>query len=408
MDILIITPYFYPENFRINDLAVYLANNNHDISVLAPIPNYPEGKFFKGYGIKTKRKESWKKVKIYRSILIPRGSGSNLRLAISWISSIFGNLLTSHFIMKRKFDLIFVYGPSPFTICLPAIYIKKLKKIPICFWVLDLWPESVQSAGNLNTSIIPKFLLPFVKFTYNNCDKILVSSPGFIQSIKGKNIKSKKIDFFPQWAEPIFKKIDYPKNSLSMLPKGSFVVMFAGNIGEAQGFPAILEAAKILKNNKKIQWVIIGSGRKEKWVKDKINELGLDDVFHMIGRLPLSDMPNYYAQASAMLISLKKEHIFSITIPAKLQSYLACAKPILAMIDGSTSNIVNNYKAGLTCNSEDANKLSKNILSMSEMSNSDIDQFGQNAYNLYLEKFERNKLFLKLEDIFSQLINKKV
>ncbi len=406
MNILIVTPYFHPENFRINDLAVELINKNHDVSVLAPIPNYPDGKFFKGYGIKAKRIENWKKINIYRSILIPRGSGTNLRLAISWISSIFGNLFSALFIMKRNFDLIFVFGPSPFTICLPAIFIKKIKKIPICFWVLDLWPESVYSAGKLKTSMIPKLLLPLVKFTYNNCDRILVSSPGFIKSIKEKNIKSKEIDFFPQWAEPLFKKIKNPKNNLTMVPKGSFVIMFAGNIGEAQDFPSIIKAANNLKNNKRIQWVIIGSGRKEKWVKNKIDDLGLKDVFHMIGRLPLSDMPNYYSQASAMLISLKREHIFSLTIPAKLQSYLACGKPILSMIDGSTSELVKTVKAGLTSNSEDYNKLSENILKMSQMSVEEINQLGENAYNLYLEKFNRNILLSRLETIFYELIKK--
>ena len=406
MNILIVTHYFHPENFRINDLAIELKNKNHKVSVLTPIPNYPEGKFYVGYGIFRKRKEYWNGINIYRSLLIPRGAGSNISLAISWISSIFGNLFTSLFILNNSFDLIFVFGPSPFTICLPAIFIKKIKRIPICFWVQDLWPESVASAGNLNTSLIPRLLMPLVRFTYNSCDKILVSSPGFINSIKEKNIRINNVTFFPQWAEPIFRKIKIKTNSNLNIPKGSFIIMFAGNIGESQDFPSILKAANQLKNYKNIHWVILGSGRKEKWVKQKIEELGISDVFHMLGRFPLKKMPEFYSEATAMLISLSKKHIFSLTIPAKLQSYLACGKPILAMIDGVTAELVKESNAGFVCNSENSDQLAKNILTMSKMSNVEINTLATNSFNLYMDQFNRVILLNKLESIFFKLKNK--
>ncbi len=406
MNILIVTHYFHPENFRINDLAIELKNKNHKVSVLTPIPNYPEGKFYVGYGIFRKRKEYWNGINIYRSLLIPRGAGSNISLAISWISSILGNLFTSLFILNNSFDLIFVFGPSPFTICLPAIFIKKIKRIPICFWVQDLWPESVASAGNLNTSLIPRLLMPLVRFTYNSCDKILVSSPGFINSIKEKNIRINNVTFFPQWAEPIFRKIKIKTNSNLNIPKGSFIIMFAGNIGESQDFPSILKAANQLKNYKNIHWVILGSGRKEKWVKQKIEELGISDVFHMLGRFPLKKMPEFYSEATAMLISLSKKHIFSLTIPAKLQSYLACGKPILAMIDGVTAELVKESNAGFVCNSENSDQLAKNILTMSKMSNVEINTLATNSFNLYMDQFNRVILLNKLESIFFKLKNK--
>jgi len=406
LNILIITPYFYPENFRINDLAIDFKNKkNHSLSVITPIPNYPEGKFYDGYGLFKRRKERWNGINIYRSILIPRGTGSNINLALSWISSIFGNLLLAINVLKSNYDLIFVFGPSPFTICLPAIFIKKIKNTPICFWVLDLWPESVSSAGKLKTSLIPQLLMPLVRFTYNNCDTILVSSPGFIESIKEKNIGIDNIKFFPQWAEPIFQKIKKQENSFLMVPKGSFIVMFAGNIGESQDFNSILKAANQLKQNKRIHWVIIGSGRKEKWVKEKIFELGIKDVFHMIGRFPLEKMPGFYSQASAMLISLSKKHIFSLTIPAKLQSYLACGKPVLAMIDGATAELVRESKSGLVCNSENADQLANNVLRMSEMTDYEIKRMATNAHNLYMKEFNRDVLLNRLESIFFNLKN---
>lgn len=405
MKILIITHYFYPENFRINDLAIYLKDKDHKISVLTPIPNYPNGKYYSGYSIFNRRQEIWKGINIYRSLLIPRRSGSNIMLALSWTSSIIGNLFESIFLLKNKYDLIFVFGPSPFTICLPAIFIKKIKKIPICFWVLDLWPESVISAGNLKSRLIPNILSIIVKYIYRHSNKILVSSRGFIDSIVDKDINPQRIEFFPQWAELLFKPEEKNYDLLTnSIPDNSCKIMFAGNIGEAQDFPNILKAARILKENKNIHWLIVGDGRKAGWVKNKIVEYGLQNCFHMLGRHSIDKMPKFYSHATAMLISLKKEYIFSLTIPAKLQSYLACAKPVIAMIDGITADLVNESKAGLTCTSGNSDELAKNILIMSKMKENEINLMAKNSYDLYLNHFEREKLLYQLEKKLSSLV----
>jgi len=405
LKILIVTPYFHPENFRINDFAHGFRDKGHNISVLTPIPNYPDGKYFNGYGLYRKTRENIDGIHVFRSPLIPRGSGSNLMLGLSWISSIFGNVFTSIFLLKYKFDLIFVFGPSPFTICLPAIFIKKIKKIPIIFWVLDLWPESVISAGNLNSGIIPKMLDPIVKFIYTHSDSILVSSKGFINTIVDKGIKRNKIQFFPQWAEPVFRPISTSDKKLPDIPKNSFVIMFAGNIGESQDFDSIIKAAYKLSEHKTIHWVILGSGRKESWVKNEINKLNIEDIFHLMGRYPLEDMPEYYSLADVMLISLKSEYIFSLTIPAKLQSYLSCGKPILAMLDGEAPKIIEEANAGLVCNSENADQLAINILKMSTMKKHNISQMSKNSLNLYNRMFSREKLLNQAEQIFYKMVN---
>ena len=405
MNILIITPYFYPENFRINDLAIELKNKGHNISVLTPIPNYPEGKFYIGYGLIKKRREIWNEIKIYRSLLVPRGSGSNFMLAISWISSVIGNILTSFFLLNHKFDLIFVFGPSPFTIAIPAIFVKNIKKIPICFWVQDLWPESVSSGGNLKSWIFTRILNPLVKFIYSRTDRILVSSKGFIKSIEEKGINNNKIQYFPQWAENIFKPILATDKKLPNVPSNSFVVMFAGNIGESQDFESIIKAASKLSKHKTIHWVILGSGRKESWVKNEIKKLNIVDTFHLMGKHPLNNMPEYYSLADVMLISLKREYIFSLTVPAKLQSYLSCGKPILAMLDGETPQIIKEANAGLVCKAEDANGLAINVLKLSMMKKHELSQMGKNSINISKSMFSRKKLLNKLEQVFYKMIN---
>ncbi len=404
LNILIVTPHFYPENFRINDFAEAFTKRGHEISVLTGVPDYPEGKFYDGYGLFKKNREIYNGIKIYRAPLIPRGSGSNIRLALNYISFIFGALFTSLFMMKNEFNIVFVFEPSPVTVGIPAIFIKKIKKIPLCFWVLDLWPESVVSAGNLKSSFIPRILNPIVRYIYKHSDRILVSSNGFIHSIVDKGISKDKIEFFPQWAEPIFKTMKSNKFLLTGVPEKSFKIMFAGNIGEAQDFPSIIEAARQLRHDQDIQWVVLGGGRREEWVKSKIKEYELENSFHLLGSFPLEKMPEFYANADAMLFSLKDEYIFSVTIPAKVQSYLACGKPILAMVNGEGGKVVVDAKAGLSCAAESPHELVQNILKMKAMREKDLSEMGENARKYYDDNFERNSLFDRAEYIFKSMV----
>ena len=400
MNILIVTPHFHPENSRINDFALEFQKRGHNITVLTAIPDYPGGKYYDGYGIFKKNREVSNSINIYRAPLIPRGSGSNIRLALNYISFIFGALFTSLFMMKNEFDIVFVFEPSPITVGIPAIFIKKIKKIPLCFWVLDLWPESVVSAGNLKSSFIPRILNPIVRYIYKHSDRILVSSNGFMNSIVDKGISKDKIEFFPQWAEPIFKPMKSNKFLLTGVPEKSFKIMFAGNIGEAQDFPSIIEAARQLRHDQDIQWVVLGGGRREEWVKSKIKEYELENSFHLLGSFPLEKMPEFYANADAMLFSLKDEYIFSITIPAKVQSYLACGKPILAMVNGEGGKVVVDAKAGFSCAAESPHELVQNILKMKTMREKDLSEMGENARKYYDDNFERSYLFDKAENIF--------
>ena len=401
MNILIITPHFHPENFRINDFAEAFIERGHSITVLTSVPNYPGGQFFEGHGLLKNNREVYKGIHIYRVPVIPRGSGSPLRLAINYISYVLGGQFTALFLMKKKLDIIFVFEPSPITIGLPAIFIKKMKNIPLIFWVLDLWPESVVSASNLKTSFIPKLLIPVVKFIYGHCDRVLVSSKGFIRSIASKGVPIKKIEYFPQWAEPLFRPMKATNYLLKDIPKDSFKIMFAGNIGEAQDFPSILEAARLLKDQSSIHWIILGGGRKESWVRKKVEEYHLQDCFHLMGSFPLGKMPEFYSNADVMLFSLKREDIFALTVPAKVQSYLACGKPILAMIDGEGASIITESGAGYVSPAETPESLAENALRLAALSQLEISAMGQRARKYYNENFERSVLFDKAESIFT-------
>jgi colanic acid biosynthesis glycosyl transferase WcaI len=408
MNILIVSQYFYPEIFRINDLANEFQSKGHQLTILTGTPNYPSGQFFDGYGIFKKNIDNYKGMRVLRCPLIPRGSASSLRLVLNYVSFVFSSIIASLFLLNKDYDIIFVFEPSPITVCLPAIFIKKIKKIPICFWVLDLWPESVISAGNFKTENISKLLNPLVKFIYNHSDKILVSSQGFIKSIVAKGISKKKITYLPQWAETLFKPVKNHGNELSFIPNDSFKIMFAGNIGEAQDFPSIIKCASILKKYQHIHWIILGDGRKKEWVQSEIKKQNLESNFHLLGKFPLEKMPSFYSQADCMLFSLKKDDIFSITVPAKVQTYLACAKPIIAMIDGEASKIIIDSKAGFVSPSQSPVLLAKNIKKISLLSQNELNKLGKKAFNYYKSEFERSFLIEKIEKILKNMIKKKV
>jgi colanic acid biosynthesis glycosyl transferase WcaI len=406
LKILIVTPYYYPENFKINDFSTGLEERGYQISVLSAIPNYPGGKYYEDYTLLKNRYQKIKNIKIFRVPVIPRGGGGTIRLSLNYLSYIIFSILPIRKVLKQKYDLIFVYAPSPATVAIPAIIIKKLMKIPIIYWVHDLWPESIVSAGNLKSGLVPTLLIPVMKYIYKQCDQILVSSKGYINSIAAKGVSRDKIDYFPQWAEQMFTPVQSVDYLLGNVPSDSFKIMFAGNIGEAQDFPSIMEAAKMLKDIKSINWLILGSGRKEPWVRAKIKEFELEDSFHLLGNFPLEKMPEFYAQADAMLFSLKGEYIFSIAVPAKVQSYLACGKPVLAMIDGEGASIIDAAGAGYTCPAEDPESLSKNIIMMKELSEKRISKMGRNARKYYLDNFDRSYLFNKAELIFNTVLAK--
>jgi len=403
MKILIVSQYFWPENFRINDLAVGLTKKGHDVSVLTGIPNYPVGGFFKGYSIIGPKFELYEKIKIYRSILFPRGSGGKFRLFLNYFSFAFFASIKILLLSNKKYDIIFVHEPSPITVGLPALVLKKIKNIPIVFWVMDLWPESIYVGSDLKSDTISKIILPLVRLIYKKSDRILVTSRAFIPSIVEKNIKQKKIEYFPQWAESIFKQNNNINQAYkNTFPRG-FNIVFAGNIGHAQDFESIIKAAELLKDNSNINWIIIGSGRKEDWVRQQIKEKKLDNTFHLFGKYPLDDMPAMYSNADALLITLKRSNILSLTAPGKIQSYLAFGKPILSMMDGEGTRIIKESKAGLTAPAGKPVQLIENVLKMTEMNNSELQKMGFNGKEYYEINFDRDYLINKLIGLFQKL-----
>ncbi|WP_353149302.1 glycosyltransferase family 4 protein [Chryseobacterium sp.] len=401
MNILIITQYFYPENFKSNDLAFELKKRGHNVTVLTGLPNYPEGKIFDGYGIFKNRKQVVNGVKVIRSLLLTRGKGGGIRLFINYYSFAFFASVKAFFMgLNNKFDAIIVHEPSPITQYYPALLMNKIWKIPVYFWVMDLWPESLSIAGGVKNKWILNYYENVIKRFYKNSEKILITSQGFRKSINQKGNFDDKIVYFPNWAEDTISEGN--KNfPIPSLPEG-FKVMFAGNIGEAQDLDNIVKAALELKDKKEIKFILVGDGRKMPYVKEFIEEHQLQETVFTMGRFPVEAMSSFFDKADVMLVTLKDDPIFNLTVPAKLQAYMSASKPVIAMLNGEGADNVLDADCGFTVPAGDYKSLAKTILEASVLSKETLTQLGQNSRKYYENNFRMSTCISNLENIIKK------
>lgn len=401
--VLIISPHFHPEDFKCNEVAFELAKSGYDVTALSDIPNYPHGKFYKGYGLFRRRREVVNGVKVIRTAMIPRGKGGSMMLVLNYLSFAFTACIRAVFMaIFKRYDTIIVHQTSPITVGLPAIIIKILRpKTKLLFWVLDLWPESLEVAGGITNKHILGIFESIAKWCYKSSDQILMSSRGFKESICTKGNFTDKLVYFPNWADG-----DLTKNSeyeLPAIPAG-FKIMFAGNVGEAQDFDHTLEAFKILrdKGHKDILFLIVGNGRKMDWVESYISDNNLKDIVHCLGRHPLESMSKFFASADVLYLALKDCSIFNLTCPAKLQAYMSVGKPVLAMLNGEGANIINDAQCGFSVPAGGSEKLADAIIQMRNSSLEELQTMGNNGKVYCINNFAFEKNMSKLINLIER------
>lgn len=403
MRLLIVSQYFWPENFRINDLVSELVRRGHQVTVLTGLPNYPEGKIFQKFRENPADYSHYQGAEVIRVPLIPRGQGA-LRLILNYLTfAASASVMGPWKLRGRQFDAIFAYQLSPVTVGLPAILIRFVKRAPLVFWVLDLWPDTLLALGVIRSNVPLRLVGRLVAFIYRRCDLILAQSKSFIPQITKYAKRGARVEYFPSWAEPIFGQQSFSLAAEIPVKSGVFNVMFAGNIGDAQDFPAILAAAESLKSHSGIRWLIVGDGRMAPWVSDEIKRRNLEDCVVMLGRYPVERMPSFFAHANALLVSLKDEPIFSMTIPGKLQSYLAAGIPIVAMLNGEGAEMVETSRSGLTCSAGDYVGLAAAVCKLSKMTDQERAAMGRNGSSVSVDRFDRGKIVDRLEAWFEKL-----
>jgi glycosyltransferase involved in cell wall biosynthesis len=387
MKILVVSQYFWPEEFRINDLAIELSERGHEVFVLTGNPNYPKGKFNQGYGFKF-AVENYRGIKIYRVPIIARGNASGFRLAMNYLSFA---LTASCFALfhRDQYDIIFAVNYSPITAVFPAIVYKKRFNTPLFLWVQDLWPESISAAGKIKLNFLMPFLNKMVQYIYKNSNKILVQSEAFIPHVEEKGVNKEKISYLPNWAEDLYSNMDVPDLKYQNILSEGFIVMFAGNIGDAQDFESIIRAVEITRRFPEIKWVIVGEGRKKSWIKSEIVRLDLENTVFLLGRYPVEEMPSFFVHADILFLSLKDEGIFSMTIPGKLQSYLAFGKPIVGMLSGIGADVIRKANCGYVGNAGDYRMLANNIIEAYQQDSDILIKKGINGKNYYKQNFSK-------------------
>lgn len=405
MRLLVVTQYFWPENFRINDLVAELVHRGHEVTVLTGVPNYPDGVVYPQFRENPDHYAQCQGAKIVRVPMKPRGQGG-VRLMLNYLSfAVSASIIGPWKLRGMRFDAIFTCQLSPVTVGLPAIVLRTIKCAPMAFWILDLWPETLQAIGAVRSPTVLKAVGKLIKFIYRRSDVILAQSKSFIPQIRKYADQSSRIEYFPSWAEQLFSVREVTLAKEVPMKAGSFNVMFAGNIGEAQDFPAILAAAEHLRSHVHIRWLIVGDGRAAVWVDNEIKKRNLQNCVLMLGRYPIERMPSFFKHADALLVSLKDEPIFSMTIPGKLQSYLAAGIPVIAMLNGEGAEVVRKSNAGLVCSAGDHKGLAAAVLQLSEMTDDDRHLMGGNGIDVTDREFDRNKLIEQLECWLKELVS---
>lgn len=400
MKLLIVSQYFYPESFIINDVARTLVEQGHAVTVLTGKPNYPDGRIFAGYragGIQRERTSEG--VEVIRVPLWPRGRGGARNLVLNYLSFVVSGLVLFPWLLRgRSFDAALVFAPSPLTQAIPAILLKWIKRMPLSIWVQDLWPESLAATGFVRNRPLLRAVGWMVRGIYAQADLLLLQSRAFTEAVR-KYAPVDKLVYFPNLIDTRPTNASKPLPAdLAPLFDDAFTVVFTGNIGTAQAMETVAAAAALLKGEDAVRLIVIGSGSRLAWLNEQKAERGLENL-HLPGRFAPDVMPAVFSRASALLVSLRDEAIFAQTVPSKVQAYLAAGRPIIAALSGEGARIIAEAGAGEACAPEDPHALAELIRRFSRLPAARRDAMGTAGRAYFDHHFEMRPQVERLADI---------
>jgi glycosyltransferase involved in cell wall biosynthesis len=395
--ILIVSQYFYPENFRINDIALTLKQRGHDVSVLTGLPNYPEGIIYKGYKKAHKALDNYHGIKVYRLKITPRRN-NKVSLVLNYLSFV----IKGWFFVKKhsiKYDLVFGFEVSPITSVLPAVRYAKKTSSKCVLYLQDIWPEALMMVGAVRSKRVIKWTEKMVKYIYRYQPDILVPSEAYIPWIERLN-KELNITYWPQFYEEFYQP--QKKSKSESFKADKFRIMFTGNIGTSQGLEQLVDLVAEIRNEiseDNLECVIIGDGRAKKELIQKTDSLNLNTYFRFLGAVAPEEVPLYLAHADLAYLSFKDNDLFRAVIPAKLQSYMACGVPILGLVDGVSADVINEAQGGMVISHKDTNKTEK-IMAAIRTNSEDLKIMGQNNLNYAKKHFHKDILIKQFEDMY--------
>lgn len=387
--ILVVSQYFFPEQFRINDICNSWIERGYDVTVLTGIPNYPQGDFFEGYGFNKRRNENLNGINIIRIPIIPRKK-SSMTMALNYLSFVISGWFWKLF-NKENFDMVFIYEVSPMTQALPAVWIAKKLKIPCYIYVMDLWPENFEIITGISSPLVITPLNKMVDYIYKNCNKIFTASESFKKNIQSRGVDPEKVFFWPQYAEEFYHT--RATKSKKIIFDDKINITFAGNVGMAQGLEILpIIGQRLKKENVNVRFNIVGSGRYLETLINEVTKNALQEYFNFLEPVPPTEISEIFSASDFSFVSLQKNEIFSMTIPAKLQSSMACGKPILLSASGESKDIVIKAECGYASDAGDVNHLIENIKKIVKLDKKQIEKLGNNSRNYFENNFEKEKL----------------
>lgn len=391
--VLVVSQYFWPESFYVNEVVTSLINNGVQVDVLTGKPNYPGGKVFRGYTAAGLQNETWCECNIFRIPLFPRGQRVAWRLTLNYLTFIVSGLIFGPWLLRRRrYHIVLVYGVSPILQAIPALLIGRIKGCKTVLWIQDLWPESLRATGYINNQFVLNIVRILVSWIYRSSDLLLVQSKAFIYHVKQLAGKT-PVFYQPNSVNAIFTlsaSENKKQPQIDSLDK-SFSIIFAGNIGSAQAVEVIVEVATRLAHHPEIQFVVIGQGSRWEWMNEQVKARGLQNL-HLLGHFPMSTMPGLLKKASALLVTLNDDPIFALTVPNKIQAYLAVGRPILACLNGEGARVVEEARAGIAVPAGDVDSLVNAVLKLYGMTPEERSEMGLSGYQYFIENFEHEKL----------------
>lgn len=401
MKVLVLSQYYWPENFRINELVQALQAKGVVIEVLTGKPNYPAGVVFEGYRAWGCVQEMHLGVPVHRVPLIPRGRGV-VRLTLNYLSFILSGIVFGPWLLRgRGFDAVLVFAPSPILQAIPAIWLGWLKKSPVLLWVQDLWPESLSATGHVTRQSVLKVLEYVVRWIYRTVDLLLVQSRAFVPRVRAL-----------AGASPI---VYYPNSFFEDAPGAprpqvvcpgfdcAFPVLFTGNLGSAQAVHVVLEAAMRLRGLEGVRFVMVGDGSRRDWMMQQAAEQGLTNLVFP-GHFPVDTMPVLMDRAAALLVTLADTEIFRLTIPSKVQAYMAAGRPIIACLNGAGADVVSEAGAGVIVPAEDGAALACAVRALHDLPEEERAAMGAKGRRYYEENFSHEKLVDELIEHLDQAV----
>lgn len=397
--ILVVGQHFWPEQFRVTDIVDFMLDDGFEVDVLCGRPNYPSGRLAEGYTLWNRKIESYRGATVYRSFEIPRGSNSNLRILLNYLSFPLTSLFKLPRLLFRPYDYIFIYQLSPVMMSIAGIVLGRIKRVPTTMYVLDLWPENLFSVFQVKNEFLRKFATRVSLWHYRKVDKLVALSERMRHHLIGATgISDDQVIVVPQVAEKLYEH-PIPDSSLISRFEKTFNIVFTGNISPAQSFETMIDAAEILVASglTDIHWIIVGDGMSRSHVEKLVRQRGLDGYFTFEGQHPVHDVPKYTYIADVLVGCLVQSELLEATVPAKVMSYIASAKPIVLAMDGEVQDLINNkIQCGFAGATGDAAQLAANLRRVYEAGPDQRKIMSERARDYHATHYERNQVLRSL------------